>query len=167
MAEAWGRIAARYPAVRFVVVGHLSPLIVQAVPAAQLVTVPWLPVDVYPRAYRGIDILCCPLADTDFNRGKSPIKAFEGAAAGCAVVASPTVYRRVLHDGGNGYIVRDAEAWAGILAALLDYPELRQRVAVNWQRRVQQRHNLDADASMWPRAWGKLIGAARVGVGVG
>jgi glycosyltransferase involved in cell wall biosynthesis len=165
LAEAWGRIAARYPAVRFVVIGYCSPLIQAAVPAGRLTRVRSLPIDLYPRAYKGIDIMCCPLADTEFNRCKSPIKAFEAAAAGCAVVASPTVYESVCRKGIDGLVVESVAGWTVALGGLLREPETRQAFADSWAARVRTRHNLDVDASMWPRAWGRLIGAARVPAG--
>jgi glycosyltransferase involved in cell wall biosynthesis len=167
MAEAWGRIAARYPAVRFVTVGYCSPLIRAAVPATQLIAVPWQPVDIYQRAHRGIDIMCCPLADTPFNRCKSPIKAFEAAAAGAVVVASPTVYGQVMRNSIDGLFATTAADWTKALAVLLDQPGSRGYLKQVWAERVRTRHNLDVDASAWPRAWQRLIGVVRVPAGVG
>lgn len=166
MAEAWGQVARQYPEVQFVAIGYCSPRITAAVPAGQLTVVPWQPVESYPQAYRGIDIFCCPLADTAFNRAKSPIKSYEAACAGAAVVYSPTVYGQVMRPGLDGVRATDTGSWEAALSVWIEMPEWAQKQAAGWATRVQQRHNLDADASAWPRAWGKLIGAARVPAGV-
>ena len=103
MAEAWGRIAAALPR------GHLRrggpparPSSASTSPRSALLRVPWLHPEDYPKGLVGIDIGCCPLDDHPFNRSKSPIKAWEYALSGAAVVASPTVYGRVIRHAANG-----------------------------------------------------------------
>jgi hypothetical protein len=52
--------------------------------------------NVHAQTYRPlahmVDIGCCAVADTPFSRAKTPIKAWEYAAAGAAVVATPALY---------------------------------------------------------------------------
>lgn len=161
MAEAWGRIARRYPAVRFILVGHQAAVIQAAVPAAQLLLVPWQPLDLYPRAYHGWTIGCCPLADTAFNRCKTPIKAYEYAAAGAAVVYSTPVYGRVMRPGLDGLEANTADEWEAALATLLDDPTRRQQMAARWAKRVRERHSLAENLWRWPAAWESLVNATR------
>jgi glycosyltransferase involved in cell wall biosynthesis len=156
MAQAWARLAGRYPGVEFVVVGHHADLLRDAVPPERLHLIPWQPLQRYPRTYAGIDIGCAPLAPTRFNTAKSGIKLFEYAAAGAAVVASPTIYADYLRDGRDGYLVRDAAEWEGALARLVEDAPLRQALARRWAKRVQERHSLAANLGRWPDAWTQL-----------
>lgn len=163
MVTAWGRIARRYPAVTFVVGGYHAPALLDAVPPERLVLQPWLPARLFPRAYRDLTdgILCCPLADVPFNRAKTPVKALEGAAAGAAVVASPTVYGQVMRDGKDGYLVQTADEWERALARLIEDAAHRRQMAARWARRVRERHSLEQTAYRWPQAWGALVDAYR------
>jgi glycosyltransferase involved in cell wall biosynthesis len=161
MAEAWGRIARRYPAVTFALVGYHSPAVQAAVPAAQLRLVPWVPLDLYPMAYHGWTIGCAPLADTPFNRCKSAIKAFEYAAADAAVVYSTPVYGRELRPNLDGLEANTADEWEAALARLLDEPDTRAQMAARWAKRVRERHSLSQNLWHWPAAWSTLVGQAR------
>ena len=161
MAQGWARIARRYPDVQFVLIGHQPDIIRDAVPPTQLVRVPWQPIDLYPQAYRGIDIGCAPLADTPFNRCKTAIKAFEYAAAGAAVVYSTPVYGRVLRPNLDGLEANTADEWETALARLIDDAALRQTLATRWARRVRERHSLAQNLYRWPAAWAQLVSAAR------
>jgi glycosyltransferase involved in cell wall biosynthesis len=153
VAEAWRRLALRYPDVRFVVAGWQPDALRGAVPSDRLHTLPWLPLQRYPELYRQIDIMCCPLADTPFNRCKTPIKAMEAGAAGCAVVASPTLYRSIVKDNDTGYLARDADEWETHLARLVEDGELRKVLARRLRRRVVEEHDLGQNAERWIAAW--------------
>jgi glycosyltransferase involved in cell wall biosynthesis len=161
MAEAWRRIAARFPEARFAVVGYLAPCLLAAVPRDRLAAADWLPLDLYPLGWHGWDVACCPLADTGFNVHKSPIKAFEAAAAGAAVVASPPVYGRVLEPGRDGLLATTPDEWEDALARLVQDAGLRQRLARRWAGRVEREFSLQASWSRWPAAWMAIRNAAR------
>jgi glycosyltransferase involved in cell wall biosynthesis len=156
MATAWARIAARFPATRFVVVGYGAPAVRAAVPPERLAVAAWQPLDLYPMAYHGWDISCAPLEDKPFNAFKSPIKVFEAAAAGAAIVASPPVYGRVLRPGIDGLLATTADEWEAALARLVGDAGLRARLTAAWARRVQQRHTLATEALRWPAAWAHI-----------
>jgi glycosyltransferase involved in cell wall biosynthesis len=156
MAVAWGRIAARFPAVTFVVMGHDPPVVARHVPPDRLVRVPWLHPDDYPKGLLGIDIGCCPLAETPFNRSKTPIKAYEFGLSGAAVVASPTVYRHVVRHGVNGLLAATAEEWEHGLAALLDGTFDRGALAGALHADVVGRYALKRHYWRWPAAWNRL-----------
>jgi glycosyltransferase involved in cell wall biosynthesis len=156
MAEAWGRVAARFPEVTFRVVGHQPPVLTEHVPESRLVRTPWLPVAEYPRGLVGLDIGCCPLEWTPFNRAKTPIKAYEYALSGAAVVASPTVYGNVIRHGQNGHLAERADEWEHALAYLLEHPEDRAEQAAALQRDVLERWSLRKNYWRWPHAWHRL-----------
>lgn len=157
LAIAWGRIAEQFPDVTFVVAGHPLPALLDAVSLARLVYLPPLPLDRYACNYAEIDIACCPLADEPFNRSKSPIKAMEFAAAGAAVVASPTVYGDFIHDGEDGFLASSADQWEAVLSKLIRHPLRRQAAALMLRNRVERECTLAANVENWPAAWSEIL----------
>jgi glycosyltransferase involved in cell wall biosynthesis len=91
--------------------------------------VPWLPVCMRPKLYyRAIDfdIGIAPLAGTEFNRAKSPVKALEYMARGAVVIASDVEpYRRFIRHGENGFLVKREHEWLNYLSLLAGDDELR------------------------------------------
>jgi glycosyltransferase involved in cell wall biosynthesis len=160
MAEAWGRIAYRYPAVTFVVQGHQPDVIAQHVPADRIVRIPWLGLEEYPMGMRQVDIGCCAVADTAFNRAKSNIKAMEFAAAGAAVVASPTLYASLIDHGSSGFLATDAGEWEDALSELIERHALRQMMARRLLKTVEKRHSLAVNLHRWPAAWQTIMESA-------
>lgn len=157
MAIAWGRIAARYPDVRFVVQGHHPEVIAQHVPEERIIRLPWLPLENHPSALHNVDIGCCALASTEFNRSKSANKAIEYAVSGAAVVASPTVYGDFLLAGPEGLIAESPDAWETALALLIEDAPMRKRMAGKLARRVAREHTLAACWQNWPAAWNAIL----------
>lgn len=92
---------------------------------------PWGGLEGYPAMLADAHIGLCPLPDTGFNRCKSPIKAYEYALAGLAVVASPCQYGPVLRGAGLGdYLVPDVGGdWLSPLEYLVTHPAARQQAA--------------------------------------
>jgi glycosyltransferase involved in cell wall biosynthesis len=158
MAVAWGRLARRYPDVTFVVMGHHPPVVEAHVPPERLVKVPWLHPDDYPKGLVGIDIGCCPLAETPFNRSKTSIKSWEFALSGAAVVASPTVYRQCVDGGRSGFVAETAGQWEEALAVLLRDEGMRRRMAGALKHDVLERWALGKNYWRWPLAWHRLMG---------
>lgn len=161
LAEAWRRCAARFPGVRFVTSDWPSaaappPPLAGAVPADRVRRVPRrTPAGVAGEAGQ-LDIGCCPLTDTPFNRGKSPIKAFEYAAAGAAVVASPLLYGAVIEHGVSGYLAATPDEWEAALARLIEDATHRHTLAANLLARVEREHTLEKNAWRWPAAWATI-----------
>lgn len=162
MAEAWGRIAARYPDVTFVVQGHQPEVITQLVSSERIVSLPWMSLESYPAGLAQIDIGCCAVADTPFNRPKSNIKAMEYAAAGAAVVASPTLYGSLVENGSSGFIAESVDDWESGLAELIERPALRSMMARRLLKLIEKRHALAVNLHRWPSAWAEIAEAARV-----
>jgi glycosyltransferase involved in cell wall biosynthesis len=159
MAVAWGRIAQTHPDVTFVVAGAQPAVLAQHVPEARLWRLPWLPAEDYPALLVGIDVGCCPLEDRPFNRAKSPIKCWEYAMSGSAVVASPTVYGACIDQGVSGLVVETADGWEAGIAALLDHPEARSTLAMTLAHAVRTKWSLRKNAWRWPLAWSRLMAA--------
>ena len=161
MAEAWGKIAKRYPAVRFVVQGWVPPIILEHVPEDRLTIIPWLPLERYPAGLAQIDIGCAAAASTAFNRAKSPIKAYEYAMAGSAVVASPLLYSAVIDNGHSGFIVEGAAEWEDALSELIEKPALRSMMARRLLKVVERKYSLRVNLWRWPAAWSQIAESAR------
>lgn len=161
MAEAWGRVAHRCPDVVFIVGGYVPPIIREHVPADRLVIIPWLPLERYPAGLADVDVACCSVADTPFNRCKSPIKAIEAAVAGAAVVATPTVYGKLVEHGTTAYLAETADEWESALVELVERPALRAMIARRLLRVVERRHALAVNLWRWPAAWATIRADAR------
>jgi glycosyltransferase involved in cell wall biosynthesis len=161
MAEAWGRLARRYPHVRFVAGGHLPAVVSAQVPADRLHVVPWLPLQRYPEGLVGIDIACCSVADTPFNRCKSQIKAIEATVAGAAVVVSPTLYGSLIEHGRTGMIAETVDGWEAALAELIEHPSLARMMQRRLLKIVEREHTLDGNLWRWPVAWQQIAESAR------
>ncbi len=159
MAEAWARVAEKRPNVTFVVIGFQPWL--DGVPPERIRRLPWLGIREYPLTLAEIDIGCCPLDNNRFTRCKTPIKAWEYAASGAAVVASPTVYRDTIESGYDGFLCETADQWEDALLALLDEPTLRRRMARRQLKRVEKRHNLTLECWRWPASWLRILERAK------
>lgn len=160
MAEAWGRIARRVPSVTFVVQGWQPEVITELVPNERIVRLPWLPPETYPVGIRQVDIGCCAVADTPFNRAKSPIKAYEYAAAGAAVVASPLLYSGVVDHGSSGMIAATSGEWEDAIGLLIESHATRQMMAKRLLKTVEKHHSLEGNLWRWPAAWGQIRASA-------
>jgi glycosyltransferase involved in cell wall biosynthesis len=110
-----------------------------------------VPREQWPWMLSLMDISLVPLADTQFNRGKSALKMLESAAAGCAVVASPTPDNvRIAEHHGIGVIAKDNK-WGKVLNR------------TRW--REQARENLEQvrfltierNAKLWLDAWESVL----------
>jgi glycosyltransferase involved in cell wall biosynthesis len=156
MAEAWGRIAARYPAVTFVIMGWQPSVFCAFVPEHRIVRLPWMPLHTYPLGYLAVDIGCAPLADRPFNRSKSAVKSFEFALGGSPVVASPTVYGKVIDDGRTGLLASTADEWEAALSRLVEDEALRATYADALKRDVLAQWTLRRNLWRWPDAWRRL-----------
>ena len=161
VAVAWERIARRYPHVQFVVQGHIPDVLVGAVPRDRLHTLPWLPLSIYPQGLREIDIACCSVANTAFNRAKTAIKLWESTLAGSACVVTPTLYGPYVNHGVNGLIAETADEWEEQLSRLVEDAELRGKVRRAQTRTSERRHRLEVNLWRWPNAWSKILAHAR------
>lgn len=162
MAEGWARIAARYPDVRFVVAGHQPDVIYrQDIPLDRIIRRPIAPLDEYPTLHQ-VDIGCCAVADSPFSRCKSPIKAWEYALAGAAVVATPTLYGACLNTDDTGILAETADEWEEALTDMLDHPDWRSANAAEMANHVGRHHAMSVCLSHWARAYSEIV--ASVGV---
>lgn len=157
MAEAWGRVARRYPDVRFVLASSLIPDVFyrEIDDLDRIVMVPWTSWHDYPVIYQ-TDIGCAAVADTPFSRAKTPIKSWEFALGGAAVVATPTLYGACVGRGG-GFLVETADEWEDRLSLLVENEPLRRAMNADLVRHVEQTHALDTNVTRWPDALARIV----------
>lgn len=150
MAKAWGFIGQEFSNVKYVVAGVQHDIIDKHIDLERKIRLRWQPLDCWGRSMQ-VDIGCCPLADTKFNEGKSPIKYYEYSMAGAAVVASDVVYMSQIISHVNGYTVQndDVDDWLDCLADLVESKLTRQRMQANAQYDITMYQSLQAKIGVW------------------
>lgn len=94
-----------------------------------------------------------PLAPTQFNRGKSPIKALEYAARGIVVVASDVgPYRGFVRHGETGFLVGRSHEWGEYLRLLAGDEALRARMGAAARAQASE-WTIDKWADHWEKAY--------------
>lgn len=142
MGEAWARIAQEYDNVNFVVGGWRPHAVFDVVPNDRIIYFPWTTIDEYAKSMR-VDIGCCPLYPSDFNRSKSCIKIFEYALAGAAIVASPTVYGTMVQNWKNGFLASTVDEWVYYLSLLIEHPIACRGVSTEMRNEVILKHSME------------------------
>jgi glycosyltransferase involved in cell wall biosynthesis len=107
----------------------------------------------YFDALGSIDVGIVPLASTEFNAAKSPLKGIEFGAAGVPFVASPTPEYGWLAEQGLGTIAHTPEEWERKLSELLRDEASRHRLADAGVQLVRERFVLEPNAWRWANAW--------------
>lgn len=156
---AWPIVAQRFPDVHFVLHGWAVPEIVRVLPADRLHYLPWTSIEDYPAALKNIDIACCSVADTEWNKSKSCIKWYEMSMAGSAVVASHALYGSEIQDGYDGLLATSVEEWVEQLSRLVADARLRREINRAARQTVRDHHNLALSWSRWINAWSDMLHA--------
>lgn len=112
-------------------------LLFHSLPEKQKCFIPMLPYEYYPHLFSYLDIWLAPLADDEFNQGKSDIKLVEAGTSGTCWVASDTPsYARW---AAGGLLVSGNNSWYSQLCILINDRNLRKnlamegRQAANWR----------------------------------
>jgi glycosyltransferase involved in cell wall biosynthesis len=128
----------------------------------RLFFVPWVAVASEPRLfYRLIDydIGICPLLDTEFARSKSAIKALEYSARGIPVIASDVEpYRKFIHDGVDGFLVKTEHEWLNRLETLANDEALRRQMGLAAKENARK-HLIEDHWQEWVNAYKMLFPA--------
>ena len=112
--------------------------------------------------YRNIDfdIGLAPLADHEFNGGKSALKALEYAALGIPVIASDhPVYRDFVADGVTGFLCSSQEQWKDRMLLLASDEGLRTSMGAK-ARELAAQHTIERNWTRWADAYRTLAGGA-------
>ena len=112
----------------------------------------------YPRsAFQAASLVLAPLADSVFNRNRSPIRHWEATAAGAAFIGSPILYHQSVMQGETGILCSDTDSYVDFSLALLADETRRSRM-VSLARQHVRDHALTPDAvnarfDLYYRAW--------------
>ncbi len=102
------------------------------------------------------DIGLAPLADSQFNRCKSHIRALEYMALGIPVLASDVpAYRDLVVDGVTGYLVNTPDEWADRLTELIEDESMRDEMGAKG-RDVASQHVIQRGWKNWQSAYEEL-----------
>lgn len=101
-----------------------------------------------------LDLFCVPLADTAFNRGKTPLKAIEAAALGLPCIVSDVApYRGVLSEvTGHLLVENTAAAWSAALDRLTSNDMLRLQLATAGRAWAATK-TIEAVGPLWEKFW--------------
>lgn len=158
VAEAWSRVAKRYPDVKFVVHGITPKILANAVPPGQLMLMAWTALPDYPRSLINIDIACCAVQDgPQFNASKSPIKWMECSTAGAACVVSKPIYSEVVTNQKDGVICETVDEWDEALSKLIEDEEYRRAIAEQARQTVLERHALNKCWTTWIESLASIL----------
>jgi glycosyltransferase involved in cell wall biosynthesis len=114
--------------------------------------VPFVP-GTEPEVLRTFDIGLLPLPDDPFSQGKSPIKGLQYLASGAAVALSPVgAAAEMFTDGATGLFARNQDGWVTALQKLINEGKLRQELARQGRRTLEERFSLAANAPQFAAA---------------
>jgi glycosyltransferase involved in cell wall biosynthesis len=89
------------------------------------------------------DVGIMPLADTELNRAKEPLKIKEYMAAGLPIVASPVGHNlRVVTEGETGFFAASSQEWEARLTELVSDANLRAELGRAGRNLVVERYDL-------------------------
>jgi glycosyltransferase involved in cell wall biosynthesis len=162
MLKAWGKIAERHEFVTFSMAGWMPEDYFSYVPEGRTVLWNWTLPGKHGRGMQ-VDIGCCPVPRTRFDQNKSPIKAYEFALAGAAVIGSSIPYGSVLEPWGIqgtvcGYMADTADEWEDAIEAYIQNPQMRRKHAERLRYVVDHQHTLHTQARKWARTYRTIAG---------
>jgi glycosyltransferase involved in cell wall biosynthesis len=144
MAPALRAVAAQRPILLRVV--SAEPVSMAGVPVESL-THPWTPENEVSDLM-AVDIGLLPLADTPYERGKSPLKLLQYAAAGLPCVASPVaIDPKAMVDGKSILFARTDEEWVSNIIRLVDDHRLRARFGRAARHALERHYSFSRHAS--------------------
>lgn len=155
----------KHPDAKFVCIGDAGLDIKKALPEGQ---VEWYPFsDLWEGHYPfrmsllGLDCAIAPLADTEFNKCKSPLKFEEYTAFGWPVIAQKMEpYSSHIVNGETGLLASTTEEWIRCLDALYADPSLRSKLHFNASFAVKNMFDLNQVAREWAGVYSNLVSGA-------
>ncbi len=109
-------------------------------------------------ALLGLDAAICPLAETEFNRCKSPLKFEEYAAFGWPVIAQKMEpYISHIVGGETGLLAGSKDEWLHALHSMYENPGLRAKLSFNAKFAVKEMFDLKNIAREWAAVYTDLV----------
>lgn len=158
--DAMVQIMARYPQVRFKIMGSVNAShFALKEYADRIIELPWVNYYLLPQELSGCDIAICPLLNTQFNRCRSTCKIQEYQSVGVAVVASPMdCYKAVIEDGVTGLIAdpESTDAWINCLSRLIENESERKAIALAGRKSVLANNDIRRGVLRYVDAYRKV-----------
>lgn len=108
-----------------------------------------------------LDIGLMPLPDDDWSRGKCALKALQYMALEIPPVVSPVGANcTVIQTGHNGLHAKNTEDWIEKLSALLDNPDLRQKLGKAARKTVEAHYSVHTNLPKYIQAFQAAFGPA-------
>ncbi|GAB3770566.1 glycosyltransferase family 4 protein [Ramlibacter monticola] len=126
--------------VRLVVIGGPAP----AIPAAQLVEIPWKESE-EAAMINSFDVGLMPLLDDEWSRAKCAFKLIQYMACGVPVVASPVGANNDVVTRECGLLAATAQEWTHALRCLRDNPGQRRLMGEAGRDRVLRQYALSVN----------------------
>lgn len=96
------------------------------------------------------DIGLYPMPNEEFALGKSGLKAIQYMALGIPTVATAMGANfRVIDHGVNGYLVNTKEEWLQVLDALIQSPELREKIGRKGREKIEKEFSIKANKQVY------------------
>lgn len=115
----------------------------------------------YYAGLRMFDVALVPLEDSLFNRAKSSLKALECAAAGCAVVASPTPANKELAQSLPILLAASPAEWYDHIMRLVRDPVERRERGEQAREIIRPNWTFEQQAERWVEAWERAVARRR------
>jgi len=111
----------------------------------------------YYQALTALDVALVPLADTNFNRAKSALKALECSAVGSAVIASPTPANRALARDLPLLLAASPAEWREHIVRLVKDPAERRERGEQGRAAVLERWTFASHGQTWADVWERAV----------
>lgn len=152
---------AKHKDAKFVVIGDASMNLREVLPTEQIEWYPFSDLWEYHYSMRmpmlGLDCAIAPLAETEFNKCKSPLKFAEYTAFGWPVIAqNMTPYKEHIINGETGLLASTTEEWINMLDAMY-YNKNRSNYRFNAMFTVREMFDLEKVAKDWARIYTELL----------
>lgn len=111
-------------------------------------------------ALLGLDCAIAPLADTEFNKCKSPLKFEEYTAFGWPTIAQKQEpYSSHIVNGETGLLAGSKEEWLSALEALYSNKDLRAKLSFNARFVLKDMFDIEKVAREWAEVYANLVGS--------
>jgi Glycosyl transferases group 1 len=149
---------AEVPGWHFGLLGDLPWAVAQALKLERPPTrTGWMSIPDWQLALGTLDVGIVPLADSEFNQGKSYLKGIEYAARGVPFVASPSPAYQALAALGIGTLAETPAEWQRELRSLMAHDARRIEIAMGARDVVAANHTYEGQAWRWTEAWTEAI----------
>lgn len=108
-----------------------------------------------------IDIGLMPLPDDIWSKGKCGLKSLEYMALNIPPVISPVgVNTDIVQDGVNGFLAGSTTEWVNKISALIESPDLRNRIGEAGRKTVVERYSVLSQRDVYLKLFNDLLRTA-------